>query len=258
MVLDVVQLLRPTVNAGALNAQRPGADPQLIGRRCVLLAAAAMVAGGAAPTSPPAPSPTHASPTTALPVPPNDTLAFRMMRHGSEIGRHTLTFAQDGGALTVHIVVDALVTFVSIPIARYKHRSVETWHGTTLVGLTAETDKNGDREWMNAQRADDGLVVLGSKTKRYLAPGAAIPTSYWNKRMLDGPMISLEDGVLLSPKIADLRTDNVRLASGSVIPATHYNLSGAFAVDLWYDDNRSWVGMALTVADGSEVRYERL
>lgn len=209
----------------------------------MLLTGAALVAGGGA---------------AALPVPPGDSVAFRMMRHGGEIGRHTLTFAQDGDALSVHIVVDALVTFASIPIARYMHRSVETWNGTTLVALTAETNRNGDREWMKAERTDDGLVILGSQTKRYVAPAAAFPTSYWNKRMLDGPMISLEDGVLLKPKVADLRADNVRLASGGVIAATHYNISGAFDCDLWYDDGRAWVGMALTVADGSEVRYERL
>ncbi len=76
--------------------------------------------------------------------------------------------------------------------------------------------------------------------------------------MLDGPMISLEDGVLLSPKVTDLRTESVRLASGSVIPATHYNISGSFHADVWYDATRTWAGMALTVVDGSQVRYERL
>jgi hypothetical protein len=215
----------------------------LVARRAVLVAGAVLLARPAA---------------ASLPVPPSDTIAFRMMRHGSQIGTHTLTFARAGDTLTVQIAVDALVTLISIPIARYKHRSVETWHGTTLVALTGSTDKNGDHEWMSAQRTDQGLVVQGSKTRRYVAPASAIPTSYWNKQMLDGPMISLEDGVLLSPRIADLRTDNVRLASGSVIPAAHYNLSGAFAVDLWYDNSQAWVSMALTVADGSEVHYEKL
>jgi hypothetical protein len=76
--------------------------------------------------------------------------------------------------------------------------------------------------------------------------------------MLDGPMISLEDGVLLSPKVADLRMESVRLASGQMISADHYSLTGAFAVDLWYDEQRTWAGMAMTVVDGSEVHYERL
>jgi len=217
----------------------------MIGRRTVLLAGAAVVTRAA-------------SAAVALPVPSSDSLAFRMVRHGSEIGTHALTFAHDGETLTVRINVDALVTFATIPIARYSHRGVETWRGTTLIGLTGDTNKNGSRQWIRAQRTDDGLEVQGSQTKRYVAPEAAIPTSYWNKRMLDGPMISLEDGVLLSPKIADLRMENVRLASGQVIAADHYNLSGAFAVDLWYDEQRTWAGMAMTVVDGSEVRYERL
>jgi Family of unknown function (DUF6134) len=217
----------------------------MIGRRAVLLGGAAVVTGAA-------------SGAAALPVPSGDSLAFRMLRHGSEIGTHALTFSHDGEMLTVRIVVDALVTFASIPVVRYSHRGVETWRDTILVGLTGDTDKNGTRNWVRAQRTDEGLVVLGSQTKRYISPESAIPTSYWDKRMLDGPMISLEDGVLLSPKVADLRMESVRLASGQMIAADHYSLSGAFAVDLWYDEQRTWAGMAMTVVDGSEVHYERL
>jgi hypothetical protein len=217
----------------------------MIGRRAVLLGGAAVVTGAA-------------SGAAALPVPSGDSLAFRMLRHGSEIGTHALTFSHDGAMLTVRIVVDALVTFASIPVVRYSHRGVETWRDTILVGLTGDTDKNGTRNWVRAQRTDEGLVVLGSQSKRYISPESAIPTSYWDKRMLDGPMISLEDGVLLSPKVADLRMESVRLASGQMIAADHYSLSGAFAVDLWYDEQRTWAGMAMTVVDGSEVHYERL
>ncbi len=138
------------------------------------------------------------------------------------------------------------------------HRGVEIWQGTTLVSVTGDTVKNGAHQWVNAQRTEEGLVVLGSQTKRYVAPDRAIPSSYWDKQMLNGPMISMEDGVLLLPKVANLRMENIRLASGRVIAADHYNLSGAFDVDLWYDETATWAGMALTVVDGSEIRYERL
>ena len=215
----------------------------MIGRRAVLVAAAAM-------------APRLAG--AALPVPQGGSLAFRMVRHGSQIGTHMLSFQRDGETLTVRITVDALVTFVSIPIARYEHRAVETWQGTTLVGLSAQTNKNGDHEWADARRTEEGLVVLGSKTKRYLAPTVAIPTSYWNKQMLDGPMISLEDGVLLRPKVSLSAAEAIPLASGATVVADHYNLSGAFNIDLWYDRSGGWAGMAFTVVDGSTVRYERL
>jgi Family of unknown function (DUF6134) len=180
------------------------------------------------------------------------------MRYGSEIGRHTVTFETQGNELTVRVAVSAQVTFISIPIVRYQHRVVETWQAGTLVGLTGETDKNGQREWVNARRTSDGLVVLGSRTARYVAPEPAFGTTYWNRQMLDGPMISLEDGVLLRPKVAVRGAEAIRLASGSTIAANHYNLSGAFDVDLWYDQAETWASLAVKVSDGSTVHYERL
>ncbi len=185
-------------------------------------------------------------------------LAYRLVRHGSEIGRHTLTFERQGDALTVRIAVDAQIRLLSIPIARYTHRAVETWQGETLVGLTGQTNKNGQQDWVNAQRTSEGMVVLGSKTARYIAPAQAIGISYWNKRMLNGPMISLENGELLRPKVAERRIEAVPLASGGTIPAERYNISGVFNVDVWYDRTDTWASLALDISDGSEVRYERL
>jgi hypothetical protein len=48
------------------------------------------------------------------------------------------------------------------------------------------------------------------------------------------------------------------VASGDAIPADHFNLSGAFKVDLWYDRSENWAGLGYTAADGSSVHYERL
>jgi hypothetical protein len=215
----------------------------VIGRRTLLLAGAGVAASQA---------------EAALPVPPDSALAYRLIRHGSEIGRHTLTFERRGDALTVRIAVDARITLLSIPIAHYSHRAVETWQGETLVGLTGQTNKNGQQDWVDARRTSEGLVVLGSQTRRYIAPAQAIGVSYWNKRMLNGPMISLENGELMRPKVADRQTEPVPLASGGTIPAEHYNISGPFNVDVWYDRSDTWASLALDISDGSEVRYERL
>jgi hypothetical protein len=214
----------------------------VIDRRTVMLAGA-LAAGKA---------------VAAMPIPPGRGLGFRLIRHGSEIGRHSLTFESRADFCTVRTEVSALVTLLSIPVVRYTHRVVETWRGEMLTSLTGETDKNGQHEWIEARRSNAGLVVLGSKTHRYLAPEPAGCTSYWDKRQLLGPMISLEDGVLLRPKVAALGTETISLASGETTPAEHYNLSGAFNVDLWYDASQTWTGLALAAADGSAVHYERL
>jgi hypothetical protein len=228
---------------------------RVIGRRSVLLAGTPLVLGHA-----PALRPASAAPPTetALPVPPGNALAFRLIRHGSDIGRHTLTFEPQGDSLAVHVAVDALVTLLSVPIVRYSLRVVETWQDGRLTSLTGETNKNGRHQWVNAQRSGEGLVVLGSQTQRYIAPEPAGSTSYWNKHLLDLPMISLEDGVLLRPIVVEERADSVPLASGGTIAANHYNLSGPFKVDLWYDQADTWASLGLPAADGSYVRYERL
>jgi hypothetical protein len=193
-----------------------------------------------------------------LPVPPGNTLAFRLVRHGDEIGHHTATFERNGDQLTVRVAVDALVTLVSIPLVRYTHRVEEVWSGDGLLSLNGETDKNGQHEWVTAQRTPEGLVVTGSKTERYTAPEPAGATSYWNKLMLARPMISLEDGVLLRPKVVARPPATIALASGRTIAAEHYNLSGPFNVDLWYDNTGMWAGMEVPIKDGSIVHYERL
>jgi hypothetical protein len=215
----------------------------VIGRRALLATTAGAIVRPAA---------------AALPVPPGNTLAFRLVRHGDEIGHHTANFERDGDRLTVRVTVDALVTLVSIPLVRYTHRVTETWSSDTLLSLTGETDKNGQHEWVKAQRGPEGLVVTGSKTERYIAPEPAGATSYWNRHTLDGPMISLEDGVLLRPKVEARPPETIALASGRTIPAEHYNLSGPFSVDLWYDKAGMWAGMAVPIKDGSIVQYERL
>jgi len=215
----------------------------MIGRRAALLGAVGLVAAGD---------------PAALPVPAGDALAFRMMRHGDAIGTHTLSFQPHGDALTVHVAVDALVTLLSIPIVRYSHRVTENWEAGRLVGLDSETNKNGDREWARARRTGAGLIVTGSKTAQYTAPDSAVGTTYWNRHMLDGPMISLEDGVLLRPTVSPAQPQTVKLASGAMVQADRYQLRGAFAVDVWYEPSGTWASLAFTVADGSTVQYERL
>lgn len=213
----------------------------MIDRRTALLGAGALAAGAA----------------RATPPLPRD-LAFQLVRHGSPIGRHSVAFTQNGDVMTVQVTVNALVTLLSIPIVRYKHRATETWQGGRLVALSGTTDKNGEHEWVNARTTAAGLLVTGSQTASYIAPEPAVATSYWNKRMVDAPLISLEDGVLLRPKVAEHPADPVRLASGATIQADRYSLTGPFHADVWYDLTNTWAGLALPVPDGSTVHYERL
>jgi hypothetical protein len=193
-----------------------------------------------------------------LPVPRGDQLAFRLIRHGSAIGSHVVTFRRDGEALSVDIAVDVLVKFGPIPLVRYTHRNRETWSRDRLVGLSADTNRNGTRLRMSARWTDAGLAVEGSGTRPYIAPENALPTTYWNPRMLLGPMIGTQDGGLVKPVVVPEPTAPIHLASGDDIHAKHYKLTGDLDLDLWYDPSDTWAGMQFAVDDGSVITYERL
>jgi hypothetical protein len=216
----------------------------MIARRALLLTGAAVLTTKVA--------------EAGLPVPSRGTLAFRVMRHGSQIGTHTLTFRNNGDTLEVDVVADVLVKFGPIPFVRYAHQAREYWRGDRLIGVSGRTNRNGKNLQMEAQWTAAGLAVDGSGTKRYIAPENALATTYWNSRMLLGPMIGTQDGMLVRPVVTQHATDPIRLASGAHIAARHCRLSGDLDLELWYDASDTWAGMRFTADDGSTITFERL
>lgn len=191
-------------------------------------------------------------------MPYGGELAFRLLRHGSAIGTHHTTFRRDGDALVVETAVDVAVGLGPITLVRYTHRNREFWQRDRLVALSGQTNRNGNHLYMEGSRTDSGLSVRGSGTEPYMAPANALPTTYWNPRMLLGPMIGVQDGGLVKPVVTTQPHDAIRIASGHSIDATHYRLSGDLDLELWYDTSGTWSGMRFTVDDGSVVTYERL
>ncbi len=195
---------------------------------------------------------------SSLPIPPSRSLAFRLIRHGVAIGDHTLDFAVRGDTLAVRIAADVVYRFGPIPLVRYSHRNTEVWQGGRLASLDAQTNKNGTQLHMSAHRTAAGLQVEGSGTASYIAPEDALPTTYWNFRMLSGPMIGVQDGMLVRPRVTEKPIEPVRLASGAEAEARCYSLTGDLNLDLWYTPDGSWMSMRFSVADGSVITYERL
>lgn len=193
-------------------------------------------------------------------LPPGDALAFRVMRYGSQIGTHTLAFERlPNGGLDVHIAVNVVVKFGPIPLVRYIHANIESWRERALAGLVSHTDRNGTELQMRAWRARPGLEVEGTDTPQYVAPANALPTTYWNSRMLWGPVIGTQRGTLVNPKVTELGVQSVLLASGKPIQARRYHLDGpGMNVDVLYDDNDVWAGLEFKVEDGSLITYERI
>ena len=60
---------------------------------------------------------------------------FTVWRSGSEIGQHRVTFARDGGTLTVRSLFDIAVKLLGITVYRFKYQSQEVWRDGRLAAL---------------------------------------------------------------------------------------------------------------------------
>ena len=192
----------------------------------------------------------------ALPIPPNNRLAFHIIRKGSTIGEHSVTFETAGDALTVSVAADIVVGIGPIAFFRYKHRAIVRWQNEQVVSIDAETNDDGTADHMTARREESGLVVEGSKAPRYTAPPRSLPGTHWDRAMLDAPFINTQDGRLMHPTVKMVGMEKVEVTGGSV-EAQHYTMRGDADMDTFYDMTPSWVGLRFTAQDGSEVRYLR-
>ena len=173
-----------------------------------------LAAGGAALAALPATR--LAAALSPLPaIPPGGRLAFAVMRNGSLLGNHVVTFQPSSDALMVHIAVDLAFKLGPITLFHYRHRGSERWVGGQIMGFESTTNDNGTAYQVKGQRVAEGLAVEGTSTSRYIAPAEALPGNHWNRAMLGGPFINTQDGRLMHPRVAALGLEQIPTASGS-------------------------------------------
>jgi hypothetical protein len=179
-----------------------------------------------------------------------------LVREGSVIGSHVLTFVRSDNGFDIRIAVDITVGLGPIKFFRYTLRGLEQWRNGRVVHVDATTNDNGTPEQMRADRDASGLWVAGTKAPRYLAPSNALPATHWNMGELQAPWINPQDGRLLHPVVRRVGPGPVVLAGGRAETATEYSVSGDVRLDIWYDASRQWSGLRFAAKDGSEVHYE--
>jgi hypothetical protein len=187
-----------------------------------------------------------------LPYGPNQS--FAVYRNGELIGRHNLAFQHNGRELTVSASVDFLVKMLGFTAYRYRHRAHEVWSGDAFQSIATQTDDNGTRYVVRAQRTADGIEVQHN-SGREIMPASLLPTSHWNVRQISQKsLLNTQNGRQANVQVTLLGRERVKTASGW-IDANHYRYAGDVTTDQWFDDRGRWVKTTFKASDGSTIEY---
>jgi len=199
--------------------------------------------------------------------------SYAIYRGGAQIGRHIITFRNDGAQQIVTSACDIEVKALGVSAYRYVHRNREQWSGDQLQSLRTSTDDNGQKFTVSAEQRGGGLLVertAVAKTaaaaladqgyrvpdvNRQAMPAGIIPTSQWNLRQVQQTsLLNTQYGTVAEVQISQVGREIVRMANSSVT-AMRYRYTGDLRMEQWFDDRGRWVKGTFAAFDGSTIEY---
>ncbi len=189
-------------------------------------------------------------------IPDSGKLEFEVLRNGNPFGTHTLNFTQTNDGLTrVDINIDMSVSAGPIDFFKYTHRNTELWDGNKLVGLSSETNDDGDDYFVNASWGDD-VFKIQSSSKNQELPKPIMSTSYWHSDFVKQTQLlnsqkGLIDTIVIQSKEKEVVNDR---------PAIKYiiRVNDDRDITIWYDvATNQWVGLEFTIKN-QNISYQRV
>lgn len=180
----------------------------------------------------------------ALPVPKDDRLAFDVYRNASRIGWQHVRFRHAGDELRVDTHVDLHVSLLDVRVFHYRAHIVEHWRGNSFRKASSAVNDDGAKSTLLVERVSDGIAISGTRRKRYIAPPDALPLTYWNKAMLDGPMINMQTGYTDTPDITKEGWFRLPAEPAGAVTALKYRLTGPLHLAVYYNRANTWSGLA--------------
>ncbi len=192
----------------------------------------------------------------ACPVfPPDGEIDFLVLRHGTVIGTHRIRFARAQGRLVVRSDVEIEAGVPGAPLARFVHHAEEVWVDGWLHAVVSDTDDDGRRYRLRAERRD-GIFQGSVNGRAFTLSGYIIPTSFWHRDTpASGALFDTIDGMVKFVRPRLIGAERVPVG-GKPVLAKHYALSGAFRRELWYDADCNLVRVAWLARDGSQIVLE--
>lgn len=206
-------------------------------RKIAALGLAALLLAGPVLTAAVLTGPAHAAPIASVPA--SGQLSFDVIRNGKDVGDYSLSFQEQGEALTVNIKTDVAVKVPVIGVAlyRFEQTSTEHWTGGRLQSLRSKTNDNGTAHDIST------------------GPSLLIPASLWNAEIVrQNKVLNTINSGADSITVRAMGREEIATGHGKV-SASRYSLSGGLNRELWFDDSGQLVHVRFAAEDGSTIDY---
>lgn len=182
---------------------------------------------------------------------------FDVLRNHGLIGQHLATSRQDGAMLQVNVCVELAVGLGPLVLYRYTHSVREIWRDGRFLSLESETNDDGMRYRVRAERQAGGVAVDAGNAKRAVLPEESILLTHWNGQCMTAPLFNPQTGDRAAPIVQPRGEETVLRADGRSVRANRFSLTGDVVLDDWYDGARAWAALRSIARDGSIIVYRR-
>ena len=182
-------------------------------------------------------------------------IAFSVFRKGKKIGSHKVSFKGEPENFTVKAECHLAVNLLFFTAYKFQYSSVSQWSEGVLNSLDVSTTINGIKSRVKARREDNELSIIGKNGKsRVKLP--IFPTDHWHFGVV-------EKNIVINTLTGDLNNVVVLRKNQKILTcgnrsflAQRYSYTGDLKTDVWYDEEKRWVGMQFEGSDGSFVDYK--
>ena len=192
-------------------------------------------------------------------VPEQEVLRFEILRNEKPFGFHEIRFSQDGNQVMTDISIEMTYKFGPLTLFKYRHTNREVYERGALVSLDAQTNDDGKRLFVRAEKNGKELDVK-THEEDYMAPLTALPSTYWHTLYLDDDrLINTQYGghnrVTVERSGQDRR--EITGVERDVVLYDFEDLKAGNKATFIYDlKTGQWVGLEMSIR-GSELRYVR-
>lgn len=182
-------------------------------------------------------------------------LRFRVLRHGSPIGEHRVTFRSDGDRLTVQTHVEIAVKVLFFTAFRFKHDAEEVWRAGRLVSVKSTTDDNGTLLQVSGNAVTDGFRVIGEDGPFLASAHLLTSNAFWDRRIVrENRLIDVQHGGEIGLVTKQLGDEQVDTPQGPVRASRHQMITPYYAGSVFHDGDGRWV-KGLLELKGERVEY---